>query len=148
MEGIKVVYQRKPASPRISIRKRTGRTASPNVIKDQSSKYFRIQVNTPTFYRPMLNKSVVCTPYKLTEQIAHKKRKRVSYLPNSTLYQKLNAQLTLNNLEFERDGERSNRSCARSQLRRTIDFTKQGKIVKDNTPLEARGSSINSVSNS
>lgn len=146
MEPIKVVYQKKTASPRQTMRKKTLRTASPVGIRDQSSKLFRIQVNTPTFYRPQAHHSVKLPPHHLTDDTKKPKKTRVSYLPHSTVYKKLNVRLTLHNLEFFQSIQKESRQGNRSQFRKTIDYTSQKAYNINSSPLEAIGSSINITS--
>jgi hypothetical protein len=144
MEATKIVYQRK--SPRQQLlHKRTLRTSSPIPIKDQSSKLFRIQVNTPTFYRPNLPPSMNTSPAQYSITTSRPKRKRVSYLPNSSVYKKLNVRLTLHNLEFTQTVQAESRTGTRSQMRKTIDFTTHKQNSNQLTPLEARGLSVNYV---
>lgn len=143
MEATKVIYQRK--SPRQLIHKRTFRTVSPGPIKDQSSKLFRIQVNTPTFYRPNIPIQLEVSPVRYGESTSKPKKKRISYLPNSSVYKKLNVRLTLHNLEFSQRTQVESRVGTRSQMRKTIDFTTNKQNSNQLVPLEARGLSVNYV---
>ena len=148
MEPIKVIYQRKSASPKLESRKKAARTHSPNSIKDQSSKLFRIQVCTPSFYRrnPIHFNQQAVSPDSYQQNFEKKlKRKRVSYKPSSSLYRKLNVRLTLHTLEFWSGTQKEMRMGTRSGFRRTIDLTSEQRKFKDLTPLEARGSSINAI---
>lgn len=145
MQGVKIIYQRKPLSPKQGLHRRGFRTSSPSSIKDQSSKLFRIQANTPTFYMSPIRKSVNLSPLKPRELIPKPKRKRISYMPNSTLYKKLNVKLTLHTIEFTQALHPGFRPGARSQLRRTIDFTTSKPTSYWNDPIEAIGSSINNI---
>ena len=148
MEPVKIIYQKKYPGPRIELRRRTNRTQSPNCIKDQSSKLFRIQVHTPTFYRPTpvfsINNRSIISPIRNPE--SKPKKTRISYRPSSNLYARLNVRLTLKTLELFNDTERESRQGNRSRLRKTINFTTQNHFFVDKSPLEARGSSINSIS--
>jgi hypothetical protein len=144
MEGVKIVYQRR--SPKQLLRRRNLRTTSPLPIKDQSSKLFRIQVNTPTFYRPSIPPSINVSPVRTVDSSSKPKRKRISYLPNSSVYKKLNVRLTLHNIEFSQTNYTESRIGTRSQMRKTIDFTTQKQNYASLSPLEARGCSINVVS--
>ena len=144
MEGVKIVYQRR--SPKQLTRRRNIRTTSPLPIKDQSSKLFRIQVNTPTFYRPNLPPSINVSPIRTLDVHKKPKRKRISYLPSSSVYKKLNVRLTLHNIEFNSTSYPESRIGTRSQMRKTIDFTTQKQSIGNLSPLEARGCSMNVVS--
>ena len=150
MDPIKIVYQKKSPSPKTTTRRRTIRTHSPNGIKDQSSKLFRIQVNTPTFYKPS-QYSTIPNPISLSPVQAEKpknyaKRARISYLPSSSLYKKLNVRLTLNTLNFVSGAQKESRSETRSRNRKIIDFTSEKRNHIEYGPLEARGLSIHSLS--
>jgi hypothetical protein len=148
MEPIKIVYQKKFTKNFSSTRRRTGRTQSPIAINDHSSKLFRIQVNTPTFYRPspMHFPNLTISSNKKTSEANEKsKKKRISYMPSSNLYRKLNVRLTLNNLTFETTTQKDYKLENKNKTRRIIDFTSDKSLYMDYGPLEARGLSINTI---
>lgn len=149
MNAVKIIYQRKSTDFCYESRKRGTRTQSPNGIMDKSSKLFRIQVNTPSFYRTgqcQFLQTSVNSPIVFANPRSKLKSKRESYKPSSSLYKKLNVRLTLNTLEFRQCIQPGLRLNTRSRLRKTIDLTSSNPVCKNLTPLEARGSSINSSS--